>query len=233
MKSHWSVVSSCVYMRYVYLMQCFWLILFSELSPRHLNGPTFHRETRDGGDSPINFFACLRWIQWKFTGNLGPSLVLHPGIIYGTLETILIPTYMGVSKNNGIPKSSFLIGFSIINHPFCGTPLFGNTLIKSLHQLISTYIYYLGLLDSLFRGANGWRMPIWWMPQRLLRDEIALEQYIDICLCLEWVCHCWQVDFVASLSTWNWTDSKKRYDYTSTLNLMNGFRFELINVELE
>ena len=33
---------------------------------------------------------------------------------------------MGVSKNNGIPKSSILIGFSIINHPFWGTPIFGN-----------------------------------------------------------------------------------------------------------
>ena len=35
--------------------------------------------------------------------------------------------YMGVSKNSGIPKSSILIGFSIINHPFWGTPIFGNT----------------------------------------------------------------------------------------------------------
>ncbi len=35
--------------------------------------------------------------------------------------------YMGVSKNNGTPKSSILIGFSIINHPFWGTPIFGNT----------------------------------------------------------------------------------------------------------
>ena len=30
--------------------------------------------------------------------------------------------YMGVSKNNGTPKSSILIGFSLINHPFWGTP---------------------------------------------------------------------------------------------------------------
>ena len=30
-------------------------------------------------------------------------------------------------KNNGPPKSSILIGFSIINHPFWGTPIFGNT----------------------------------------------------------------------------------------------------------
>ena len=28
---------------------------------------------------------------------------------------------MGVSKNSGTPKSSILIGFSIINHPFWGT----------------------------------------------------------------------------------------------------------------
>ena len=34
---------------------------------------------------------------------------------------------MGVSKNNGIPKSSIWIGFSIVNHPFWGTPIFGNT----------------------------------------------------------------------------------------------------------
>ena len=30
-------------------------------------------------------------------------------------------------KNRGTPKSSILIGFSIINHPFWGTPIFGNT----------------------------------------------------------------------------------------------------------
>ena len=37
---------------------------------------------------------------------------------------------MGVSKNNGTPKSSILIGFSLINHPFWGTPIFGNTHIE-------------------------------------------------------------------------------------------------------
>ena len=34
---------------------------------------------------------------------------------------------MGVSLNGGTPKSSILIGFSIINHPVWGTPIFGNT----------------------------------------------------------------------------------------------------------
>jgi len=37
--------------------------------------------------------------------------------------------HMGVSKNSGFytPKSSILIGFSIISHPFWETPIFGNT----------------------------------------------------------------------------------------------------------
>ena len=34
---------------------------------------------------------------------------------------------MAVSKNRGTPKSSILNGFSIINHPFWDTPIFGNT----------------------------------------------------------------------------------------------------------
>ena len=35
--------------------------------------------------------------------------------------------YMDVSENSGTPKSSILIGFSIVNHPFWGTPIVGNT----------------------------------------------------------------------------------------------------------
>ena len=42
---------------------------------------------------------------------------------------------MGVSKNSGTPKSSILIGFSIIYHLFWGTPIFGNTLIDSNKKL--------------------------------------------------------------------------------------------------
>ena len=33
---------------------------------------------------------------------------------------------MGVSKNNGTPKSPILMEFSIINHPFWGNNIFGN-----------------------------------------------------------------------------------------------------------
>ncbi len=43
---------------------------------------------------------------------------------------------MGVSKNRGVSPQiiHLFIGFSIINHPFWGTPIFGNTqIIKSIH----------------------------------------------------------------------------------------------------
>ena len=43
---------------------------------------------------------------------------------------------MGVSQNSSTPKSSFSIGFSIINHPFWGNPIFGN-----IHICIQIYIY--------------------------------------------------------------------------------------------
>ena len=45
---------------------------------------------------------------------------------------------MGVSKNRGTPKSSILIGFSIINHPFWCTPIFGNTHIGD--EILPRYI---------------------------------------------------------------------------------------------
>ena len=45
----------------------------------------------------------------------------------GWKTSFLWGRYMGGSKNRGTPKSSILIGFSIINHPFWGTPIFGNT----------------------------------------------------------------------------------------------------------
>ena len=47
-------------------------------------------------------------------------------------------SHMGVSKNKGgPPKSSILIGFSIINHPFWDSPIFGNTHIlkRTIHLL--------------------------------------------------------------------------------------------------
>ena len=60
---------------------------------------------------------------------------------------------MGVSKNRGTPKSSILIGFSIINHPFWGTPIFGNTQMYANH-VETLWIQVLYLRRRYFTPPN-------------------------------------------------------------------------------
>ena len=52
------------------------------------------------------------------SGTVGVLIILH--------EDVWNYNDMGVSLNGGTPKSSILIGFSIINHPFWGTTILGN-----------------------------------------------------------------------------------------------------------
>ena len=63
---------------------------------------------------------------------------------------------MDVSENRGTPKSSILIGVSIINHPFWDTPILGSTQID--------YITSPVLLCSSF------------MPQQLRAHEKRLSK---------------------------------------------------------
>ncbi len=48
----------------------------------------------------------------------------------------VINIYYGCFQNRGTPNHPFLMGFSIINHPFWGTPIFGN-----IHIIPYIYIY--------------------------------------------------------------------------------------------
>ena len=54
---------------------------------------------------------------------------------------------MGVSENSGTPKSSILIGFSITNDPFWGTPIFGNTHMLK-HAVPSTHFETFGFEEK-------------------------------------------------------------------------------------
>jgi len=45
-----------------------------------------------------------------------------------------IQSHLGFSKNNGIPKSSILIGFSIVNHPLWGTPILETSIYFYPHR---------------------------------------------------------------------------------------------------
>ena len=80
--------------------------LFQDLQDRHCK---FCRKTLD---------------HWKLNGW---NLRIHPFFkrkSCSKLQTIIFRFYVDVSANSGTPKSSIWIGFSIINHPFWGTPKF-------------------------------------------------------------------------------------------------------------
>ena len=78
------------------------------------------------------FFLCVASVFFKSPHHIDPQIPSHGGgvtiyiyihiyiYIYIYIHTYIY-IYMGVSKNSGTPKSSILIGFSIINHPFWGT----------------------------------------------------------------------------------------------------------------
>ena len=63
---------------------------------------------------------------------------------------------MDVSENSGTPKSSNLIGFSIINYPFWGTPIFGNTQIGRSPRFFVTGNLCVFFLPTAATG-QAWR----------------------------------------------------------------------------
>ena len=69
----------------------------------------------------------------------------------------------GCFRNGGTPKSSILIGFSIINHPFWGTPIFGNTRIypgsQPDYQKNSKPQFWMIYINSLPQKNSLWGKP--------------------------------------------------------------------------
>ena len=92
---------------------------------------------------PENIVESPRWWFQSFLFSL------LPGFSWSNLTTAHIfqmgwfNHQLDVSENSCIPKSSILIGFSIINHPFRGTTILGN------HQLDSCWCVFLAQQQKL------------------------------------------------------------------------------------
>ena len=73
---------------------------------------------------------------------------------------MLIPwrvSHLDVSENRGTPNSSILIGFSFINHPFWGTPIFGNThLVHPQDVSFNSNGFVWGYREPLSAVAGRW-----------------------------------------------------------------------------
>ena len=61
---------------------------------------------------------------------------------------------MDVSKHKGTPKSSILIGVSIINHPFFGVPLFLETPIWIYYRQYTHVSDYKENVYGFFRSSS-------------------------------------------------------------------------------
>ncbi len=87
--------------------------------------------------------------------------------------------YMGVSKNRGTPKSSILIGFSIINHPFWDTLIFGNTYILPIKLFVLLIIPSLNPLLLLYDDNHTFQQKKtssrWWCQTFLIFIPILLD----------------------------------------------------------
>ena len=72
---------------------------------------------------------------------------------------------MGVSVNSGFsPKSSILKGISIINHPFWGIPIFGNThMFHGTGRFTDLYAIHAGFFLDVQSHGNIWesRVAAW------------------------------------------------------------------------
>ena len=89
-----------------------------------------------GVSNASNNFVCAKQGSFlPFVTAMKPQqLPVKLGLIWEYVGIIIMKTeldiHMGVSENSDTPKSSILIGFSIMNHPFWGTSIFGNTYIE-------------------------------------------------------------------------------------------------------
>ena len=106
-------------------------------SQTHLRPIVFDHGTRSGG-------WATRCCEWIGTCPEAQKLAFLGGKIRWN--------QMGVSENRGTPKSSNLIGISIVNHPFWGTSIFGNTQIQDVWN---SQHWSLKLLPSQGHDGHG------------------------------------------------------------------------------
>ena len=102
------------------------------------------------------------------------------------MQKYIMDKDMGVSKNNGTPKSSILIVFSIINLPFWGTPIFGNTHIgkkTSKWQLSGGYVCLTVFAEKIPKKTT-WQTELAELKQTLFKKyahPVFSQNHVEVC----------------------------------------------------
>ena len=82
--------------------------------------------------SPVLTFLYLGIKVWaNDLHSPSPNVFIKAFPLESVHYKLYINHHMDISENSGTPKWSILKGFSIINHPFWGPPIFGNTHMKT------------------------------------------------------------------------------------------------------
>ena len=115
---------------------------------------------------------------------------LRPSILLGLRGVWILILYghMAVSENRGTPKSSILKSFSIINHPFWGATIFGNTHIVFQMRAWGSWLWRVSVFFKVnsgrlmpgklfcwdWRGTNGYLEKSWiWFFRVGFGEEIS------------------------------------------------------------
>ena len=112
-------------------------------------------------------------------------------------------------KSIVIPKSSILIGFSIINHPFWGTFIFGNT-----QMMAECWVFFLGLFGEMMIARV----------EELRLKYIYMHQLITVCCCCLLLtsccccccCCCWCCCCCCCCCSETWIICKKKHTSSQT-----------------
>ena len=144
-----------------------------------------------------NHLGCIKPCKyWNLLSYQLVSRISEPSTVapesHGWLGRRSFPflsVYMSVSENSGTPKSSILIGVSIVNHPFWGTPIFGNAHIfrgKQTAKLSRDLLTKdpMPPTQDATKATRGWEIlaHFFWRSQPSVGVFFA-SQYIKIHIC--------------------------------------------------
>ena len=121
----------------------------------------------------------------------------------------MLMDYQDVSENGGTSKSSNLIGFSIINHPFWGTLIFGNT-----HQVASWLVFTLAFPIILLHPR--WKqkaMQSWHQQASSICCQVINRIFIDI--------SGWCSDFIGN-------EASKNHDFYQFLSFIPKIAYRAV-----
>ena len=150
-------------------------------------------------------FFCPRWSPCVFF--LSPMTII-------AIFLMFIVLYFDVSENGGTPKPSNLIGISIINHPFWGTPIFGN----HIYCLVS-FRCFTGFQKLLV----GWLLPGTGSKQTLsrARDASICQGPLPDLTCQElWNRSDWEIGSLIEI----------RFEYMMIILLVEVCKLLMLNV---